>query len=166
MKKPRMTARIKGKEAKAGAPYRYIGSGLDNVYLANGFTLRDTPYGKAVAIDNMDGLHKAIAMFLVNSKPELTGKELRFLRIEMDMPQKEIGDLMGVSDQTIALWEKGRVKIPGYGNILIRVIYKEFVGVIADMIRTVKHLNALGKMKESKIVFKETQHGWCQKKAA
>ena len=41
-------------------PYHYKGCGLDNVYLHGGVTYVDTPRGKAVQIENIEGLHRAI----------------------------------------------------------------------------------------------------------
>ncbi len=34
--------------------YQYTDSGLKNVWLVNGFTKKQTPYGEAVGIDNLD----------------------------------------------------------------------------------------------------------------
>jgi hypothetical protein len=36
--------------------YGYDDAGLRNVWLANGYTVRKTRYGKAVAIENVGGL--------------------------------------------------------------------------------------------------------------
>ncbi len=93
----------------AARKYRYIECGLDNVYLLNGFTIRSTPYGRAVAIDNIDGLHRTIARFLVREKKELTGKEIRFLRHELKYSQNRLAALLGVTEQTVARWEKGEI---------------------------------------------------------
>ena len=60
--------------------YKYTECGLKNVYLVNGFHERKTPYGKAVSIDNVEGLHRVIGLHLADNKPNLTGAEFRFLR--------------------------------------------------------------------------------------
>ena len=39
--------------------YHYTECGLTNVWLVNGFIRHRTPYGKRVAIENGDGLHRA-----------------------------------------------------------------------------------------------------------
>jgi hypothetical protein len=42
-------------------PYQYRESGLDDVWLVNGFTIRDDPaYGPLIFISDIDGLHRAI----------------------------------------------------------------------------------------------------------
>lgn len=61
-------------------PLHYTQCGLPDVWLLNGFCRRETPYGDAVSVENINGLHRAIALYLVKKKAELTGSELRFLR--------------------------------------------------------------------------------------
>ena len=40
--------------------HHYTGSGLDYVYLANGYEIHETPFGKAVSIHNADELHRVL----------------------------------------------------------------------------------------------------------
>ena len=49
-------------------PYQYRHCGLENVYLVNGYTIKDSPYGEAISIHDMDGLHRAIGMYLVRER--------------------------------------------------------------------------------------------------
>jgi putative transcriptional regulator len=58
--------------------YHYTDSGLDNIYLVNGFNKSETAYGEAVAIDDIDGLHNAIGRWLINDATPITGAKLRF----------------------------------------------------------------------------------------
>ncbi|TRN63619.1 transcriptional regulator, partial [Pseudomonas syringae] len=37
--------------------YKYKGSGLDGIFLKNGYTILETPYGEGVKIEDIDGLH-------------------------------------------------------------------------------------------------------------
>ena len=74
--------------------HHYKESGLDNVYLENGYKAIETPYGTGMAVQNADGLHKAIGLWLVAQPIPLNGAELRFLRIEMELTQR---DLAGIS---------------------------------------------------------------------
>ena len=85
--------------------YHYTECGLSNIYLINGYKIIETNQGQAFSINDMDGLHKAIAMFLVSSKKDFSGAEIRFIRHEMLMSQDTLAHLLGVSDQTIRRWE-------------------------------------------------------------
>ncbi len=104
--------------------YQYTDSGLKNVWLVNGFTKKQTPYGEAVGIDNLDGLHKVIATTIINKRASLTGDELRFLRIELDLSQKAFAEYFGKTDQSVANWEKSDHP-PKDVDYLVRHIYRQ-----------------------------------------
>ncbi|MDN5872304.1 MAG: transcriptional regulator [Nitrococcus sp.] len=104
--------------------YHYEECGLPNVWLVNGYTEHETPYGKAVNIENTNGLHQCIAQEIIKSRPRLTGYEFRFLRHELDMSQKQLASVFfGKSDQTVANWEKGDHDVPKYADLIIRTLY-------------------------------------------
>jgi len=102
--------------------YHYTESGLLNVYLQNGFTEMDTPYGKAVTIHDSDGLHQLIAEHLIR-QPFLTGREFRFLRTELGMTQREVGEFLAVSSQAVAIWEKSP-RVIRKADQMIRALYQ------------------------------------------
>ena len=87
--------------------FHYTACGLDNVWLANGFTVRATKYGEGVAIEDVDGLHRLLATILVEKKGLLAGKEFRFLRVHLGLTQQGLAKLMGgVSENAVSLWER------------------------------------------------------------
>jgi len=147
--------------------YHYIDSGLDNVYLANGFQSHETPYGQGVSIENLDGLHSAIGRQIISMEPVLSGKEFRFLRVELNMSQKSFGLLVGMEDQTVANWEKGD-KVPKYADIIIRKLYQEKVihenEKISDLIDQIAKIDEHEAQQE--IIFEETKNVWRVKIAA
>lgn len=105
-----------------GAPLHYTASGLDYVYLVNGFSIEDDPnYGRIVTIDAPDDLHKAIGLHIITQERPLTGAEFRFLRKQMKLTQRELADdyFGGADVQTIANYEKGK-KIPPASDQLMR----------------------------------------------
>ncbi len=107
--------------------YHYTESGLDNVYLANGFEYVNGPNGREVVITDLDGLHEAIGRMLVYTKKDLTGRDIRFLRHEMVMSQKTLAAFLQVSEQAIARWEKGKSDVPKPAEAWIRALYHEHV---------------------------------------
>ena len=82
--------------------YRYTECGLDNVDLVNGFELTD---GR-LRIENIEGLHRAIGQWLVSTRRNLSGREIRFLRHELEMSQATLANLLGVTEQTVLRWER------------------------------------------------------------
>lgn len=140
--------------------YHYSECGLNNVYLVNGFNTIDTSQGIATSIHNIEGLHKAIGMFLILNQKDLSGDEIRFLRHEMLMSQKTLSSLLGVSEQEIRRWENGKIKIPKPSESLLRLLFREHAhdknGKIASILKEVSKLEE----KLSEIVFKDTKNGW------
>lgn len=128
--------------------HHYTESGLENVFLSNGYELIDTPHGRAVAVHNVEGLHREIGRWLVELPKRLTGAELRFLRTELDVSQKRLGELLGSNEQAVKRWEKARSRpIPGTADRLVRVLYVEFAlgrsGTLRSMIERLAGLDEI-----------------------
>jgi putative transcriptional regulator len=122
---------IRGRDLLA-EPYRYQASGLDNIFLLNGVSETKTPYGPMVHIANIHGLHHAIGLHIAEKQGPITGKEFRFLRKQLGLSQAALAELMHVSDQTIANYEKGKTSL-GSADPLIRTLY--LVHVLPDQTR-------------------------------
>ncbi len=140
--------------------YHYTACGLDNIYLKNGYEQKTTPSGNAIAIHDLDGLHKAISKGLANKEASLTPKEFRFLRIELDLSQKALGMLFDKSDQIVAKWEKGETRIPLLADKAIRDLYMESIGEgpVANLLQRLAQLDR--KDRELTLELEETSKGW------
>lgn len=104
--------------------YHYTDCGLDNVWLIGGVERKDTPYGPATSIHDLDELHHAIALDIVSSK-EMTGAEFRFLRVELELSQKALAGILRASEQQIHRWENGKSEIPGPAQVALSSYYLE-----------------------------------------
>lgn len=127
----------------ANKQYHYTECGLDNVYLLNGFEFTATPYGRGVSIHDVDGLHAAIGMKLAEQTSTLEGKEVRFLRHELDLSQKILAGLLAVDEQSVARWEKGKTKIPGPAQRLLSSVYREMITGDSKITENLEKLSAL-----------------------
>lgn len=145
--------------------YHYTESGLPNVWLANGYTVRKTKYGEAVSIRDVEGLHRAIGRALAN-KPGLTGSEIRFLRKEMGLSQRTLGELLGVTDQAVALWERNRGKLPKTADRLFRLIYVEHDGGNERIVEFIERLINTNLQDNEQIVAEEAKGQWTTRLAA
>jgi len=133
-------------------PLHYDWCGLDDVYLLSGFTRTGDGGGNTkVAIRNLDGLHRAIGEHLARHKKALNGKEIRFLRKHMDISQDELADVLSVSGQTVARWEKQECEIPGPAELLLRVIY------LSEILEQVNPRELAAKLREADSLPKERQ---------
>lgn len=145
--------------------YHYRECGLDNIYLLNGFDYVETPRGRSVHIKDLDGLHRAIGMMLVSEKKNLSGKEFRFLRHELNQTQQTLADILGVNVQALARWEKGRTKAPidGPAQRLLRLLYAEQAKgnqEIIQALRTLADLDEQLSEDEEEMAFEDTEEGW------
>jgi DNA-binding transcriptional regulator YiaG len=110
-------------EAVRDEVLNYTDCGLDNIFLLNGFEREVIDGEEYVSISDIDGLHRAIGLHIVLDKKAPTGQEMRFLRTEMGLSQAELGKLLGVSDQSVARWEKGKTDVPGTAVFSFKVMY-------------------------------------------
>ena len=145
--------------------HRYLESGLDNIYLENGYRIHRTPYGEGISIQDTEGLNRAIGRWLVSLPKPLTGAELRFLRLEMEATQKDLAGILGTTEQTLRLWEKHRKKpMPGPADRLLRALYLEFTGKDESVRKMLERLTKFNETsRQVKARFRETSRGWKQR---
>lgn len=156
--RPATTWRRQGEEIKE--PLHYPACGLDDVYLLNGYEWHNTPYGKGVSVKNLDELRKAIGLHLAMHKKALSGKEVRFLRKQMDLSQSGLSRLFGVDSQTIARWEKGQARVPGTAEGLLRVVYLEHTLGCVKVHELLSELDETDATISGRQVFERTEDGW------
>lgn len=127
--------------------YHYLECGLKQVWLRNGYRHVETPYGEAVEVENVEELHRMIARALLQ-RARLSGAEFRFLRRELNLSQAALAEMLGNSEQSIALWEKGR-GAPKWADRLIRALYREHVEGNARLAEIFARAEAKAAIRES-----------------
>jgi DNA-binding transcriptional regulator YiaG len=143
--------------------YHYTDGGLRNVWLVNGFEVKQTPFGEAVSFHDIDGLTQAICTALTEKSGKLTGAELRYIRSGgMLLSQPSLGKLVGIDGQSIARWEKSG-SVPRWADKLIRLIYWARVQGNEPIGRVIERINTVERMVKQKIVVQETRGRWTPK---
>lgn len=127
------------KEQIDSSGYHYKECGLNNIWLKNGFDVHETEYGSGVAIHDVEKLHAAIGRDLCG-RPRLDGKEFRFLRRELGLSQKHLGELIGVEEQTISLWEREQQPVPLPSEIMLRTLFMQSVGSDVKLRETLEEI--------------------------
>lgn len=141
--------------------YHYTDSGLDNVFLQNGYRIHQTPYGVGVSIEDVEGLHHAIGDWIVHAPKPLNGAEVRFLRLEMDLSQRRLADLIGSEEQNVRRWEKARSRqIPGTADRMIRALYVSYCDNDSTVRTLVEQLAELDEIEAGRLTFEDTDSGW------
>ncbi|MFO1089829.1 MAG: helix-turn-helix domain-containing protein [Hyphomicrobiales bacterium] len=111
------------KDENVSAPFRYTGCGLDDVYLLNGYEVMVHDGEEYVAVRDIDDLHVAIGRHLVTTRKTLSAREVKFLRVTLNMTQEQLGKALRKDAQSIARWEKGQVQIPSDAESLLRIVF-------------------------------------------
>ena len=141
--------------------YHYTDSGLDNVWLENGYTAHKTAYGEGISIQDTAGLHKAIGTWLIEAPKPLNGAELRFIRMEMELTQRDLAGILGSDEQAVRRWEKQRSKpFNGPADRLLRAVYHEYLEGDGSVRRMVDRLAHLDQIDRVDVRFSETKQGW------
>jgi DNA-binding transcriptional regulator YiaG len=122
---------------------RYKGCGLDNVYLRNGYRWAVIGGEQTLIVEDMQGLHRTIALFIVDSPLPLDAKTFRFLRKELDMSQRQLASVFGVDEQSVSLWERARTPIPQSADLILRALTMETCSGNAELKRLIERGNSL-----------------------
>jgi DNA-binding transcriptional regulator YiaG len=140
--------------------YHYTDGGLRNVWLANGYEIKQTPYGEGVSFHNLDGLTTSICIALTKKAGVLTGIEFRYIRSAgMLLSQPALGKLMGIDGQSVARWEKTG-KVPKWADKLVRLMYLAQAQGNEPISSAVERVKTVERLVEQRIVVKESRGQW------
>ncbi|PJC87849.1 transcriptional regulator [Vibrio sp. HA2012] len=143
------------------ALYHYKECGLPNVHLKNGYTLEIIDGEEYLSIDDMNGLHIAIAIQLVEKNQPLTGSEFKFLRQHFNHSRRVLGELLGVDQQTVGRWEKGETSIPKNVDATMRQLFLESIDEDSNLGLLLQKLaNAEAEVLMIDIVLEERDNHW------
>lgn len=146
--------------------YHYTMCGLPNIWLENGYEQHQSEqYGESVAIHDIKGLHRAIGIDIARAPRPLNRHEVRFLRIELDMSQRALADVLGVREITVRKWEADG-RISGPADRLLRVLYLQAIDADGAVKPLLDEINAIDRHQheESRRRFRDDD-GWRKKVA-
>jgi putative zinc finger/helix-turn-helix YgiT family protein len=105
-------------------PYRFVESGLDNVFLV-GINIHSCKQcnEEVPEIPNLSQLHDIIAEGLVAKPVTLTGAEIRFLRKNLGLKAGELAKALDTTDVSVSRWETGEQDVSKENDKLIRYFY-------------------------------------------
>lgn len=140
----------------------YLGCGLKNIWLKNGYSVVQTAYGEAVSIHNLEGLHKTIGIFLVHNSPLLSAEEFRFLRKELNLSQISLANMLGVGESTVRAWENNRSKKTSIiAERMLRALYLDKVNGNETLNKLLERISQLDRDKHiNEITLEETNSIW------
>jgi DNA-binding transcriptional regulator YiaG len=140
--------------------YHYTDGGLANVWLVNGYEVRQTPFGEGLVIHDLDGLTRAICLTLAEKPDSLTGVELRYIRSAgMLLSQPALGKLIGVDGQTVARWEKSG-RVPRMADKTVRLHYLAHARGDEPIRSAVERVKTVERLVGQRIVVEDLRAHW------
>jgi DNA-binding transcriptional regulator YiaG len=140
--------------------YHYTDGGLRNVWLANGYEIKQTPFGESVVFHDLEGLTRSICMALTRKPSLLTGVEFRYIRSAgMLLSQPALGKLMGIDGQSVARWEKTS-RVPRWADKLVRLLYTARAEGNEPIAKAVERLQTVERLVKQKIVVRAANGRW------
>lgn len=141
-------------------PFRYLACGLDNVFLTSGYVRRERGGQWMTSVEDAEGLHAAIAKYLVLRRKQLCGKEVRFLRKHLDLTQAGLGKLLGVTDQSVARYEKEQTCFEGAADTLLRLLVAGHAVGDLDPLKIIEEIRASDDAAEPQMVLEHEGDHW------
>lgn len=146
--------------ATRAEPIRYTGCGLDDIWLADGYVIEWFDGEPTIAIHDLDGLLRTIARAVTTVARPLAGKEIRFLRRQMDLTQAELATLLGCDVQQVARYEKDQNRIPGPADRLLRLLWSDHAGELVALRPLLATLSAMRSAVPGRLVLTLGPDGW------
>jgi transcriptional regulator with XRE-family HTH domain len=150
-------------EVEGREPHLYRACGVDGIYLHDGFEVVDDGYGESIIIEDAEELHKVIGLMLVQERPHLSAREVRFLREQMGKTQLELANEIGVSDQMIARYEKeDQTDVTGPSDRLLRALYVThlFPDRQSEIMQTIINLYMEAETNAKSLAFSRAEKHW------
>ena len=140
-------------------------AGLPYPVLLRGVDLERCPVcgEESVAFPDIEGLHLAIGLSIVNRHQQFVAGEIRFLRKLLDWTAVEMSQVLGVDDKTISRWENGKQAMGPVAERLLRLIVRDLEPRPADWVREVfPRIRRDLATAPSAVRLKATEKGWFQ----
>jgi len=140
----------------------YTQCGLDNVFLRNGFAWTSVQGGEEVlCVEDIEGLHSAIAQAIVESPEPLDAQTFKFLRKYLDMAQRQLAAMLELSEETVSAWERAKNPIPRSADLVLRALAQEHCKGNSKITALVDRFNQLDReVHEHSIQLCRMEDGW------
>jgi DNA-binding transcriptional regulator YiaG len=141
--KQRVCGECRGKAKVVRKDYRFVESGLNNVFLKNiEVVVCPGCKGESPRIPNHDDLMRTIAVALVDKPYELGGDEVRFLRKYLGEGSMSFARMLGMDRSHLSRVENGAMAISRQTDRLVRTL-----ALVRDP-TLIQKLKRLGRHKE------------------
>src|SRR5690606_2113684 len=135
----------------------FVEGGLQNVWLSNGYRIKETRNGRSVVVHNPQGLKRTICSALCVKSVPLSGVEFRYLCRELQITSAVLCKRLALSEAQLQEWESAR-QVPRHADTFIRIMY----AVHLDRPERVRRLEAgpVARNQNVYFVLRHTDRGW------
>lgn len=114
---------LQPKKATQAFPYKFVNSGLPNVYLSGIHYFVCSKCGNQTAeLPAVLGLLDAITLAIVEKNGPLSGSEILFLRTHLGLRAADFAVTVGVTPEQVSRWENGHNPPEKSADKLIRLL--------------------------------------------
>jgi len=135
----------------------FVEGGLQNVWLSNGYRIKETRNGRSIVVHNPQGLKRTICSALCVKSVALSGDEFRYLCRELQMTCAVLCKRLALTESQLQEWESAR-QVPRHADTFIRIMY----AVHLDRPERVQRLEARSVARDQTVYFllRHTDRGW------
>ncbi len=105
----------------------FVDGGLQNVWLSNGYRIKQTRNGRSIVIHNPQGLKRTICSALCVKSVPLSGAEFQYLCRELELPAAVLCKRLSVSESQLVQWESAG-QVPRQADTFIRIMFAVHLG--------------------------------------
>jgi DNA-binding transcriptional regulator YiaG len=116
------------------------------VWLLNGFALTVDGERELVRYERLGGLIAALHACLLLKPALLSAPEITYLRRALDMSQADLAQVLGTTDQTLSLWERGSHPMARASDTLLRKLCVESKAFAAKIPARQTRVQALSRL--------------------
>lgn len=135
----------------------FVDGGLQNVWLSNGYRIKQTRNGRSIVVHNPQGLRRTICSALCVKSVPLSGAEFQYLCKELQLPPGTLCKRLGVTESQLSQWESS-AQVPRHADTFIRILF----AVHLDRPERVMRLGAEVAAREQNVYFvlNHSDKGW------
>ncbi|HBP28775.1 MAG: hypothetical protein ACTIKR_11285 [Advenella sp.] len=135
----------------------FVEGGLQNVWLSNGYRIKETRNGRSIVVHNPQGLKRTICSALCVKSVPLSGAEFRYLCRELQITSAVLCKRLALTESQLQEWESAR-QVPRHADTFIRIMY----AVHLDRPERVQRLDERSVARNQNVYFllRHTDRGW------
>ncbi len=135
----------------------FVEGGLQNVWLSNGYRIKETRNGRSIVVHNPQGLKRTICSALCVKSVPLSGAEFRYLCSHLQISSAVLCKRLALTESQLQQWESAS-HVPRHADTFIRIM----CAVHLDRPEPIQRLDGQTASRNQQVYFllRHTNKGW------